>query len=505
MGDNGARVLDIAGQAGYSLVGKITFRVFGFGFLFVVTRLATPEAYGVFTLALGIVVLLHEFASLGTHMSIDYFIPKLIESGETERVKSIFVRATVLGVGTSAIAGAVVATNAGFVSTLANTPALSQILPLMCVVVPLQTFSMCSVTTFNSMKDIQYRVLSRNVVYPVVKLVAAVWLLSTGLEAWGIALAHIVGLGAGTVVAYGILYRSYDWLKTSSSGTVPVRDLVSYSVPVMLGGVISSSTNVVDKFLLGIFLNTESIGLYQVAFTLAASLLIFRKSLNPVFKPIVSEHKNDLETVKSTYETATRWSIILSLPPVIVLFLFTEVYIELMFTSNFIDASRPATIFILGYAVSILLGADGQVLRGMGQSGLVLISNVLLLVTNLLASVLLIPTVGVEGAAIGTSLGVIVSVLFGVSSVYYMYGIHPYSEKVFRTIAAGVVVLCLGVAVKLYVGTGRVVAFGAVFVTPILYLLLVSVFRGFTQEDRHIARKIDERIGAPVAEWFIRV
>ncbi|TKX52933.1 flippase, partial [Halorubrum sp. SP3] len=61
------------------------------------------------------------------------------------------------------------------------------------------------------------------------------------------------------------IYR-VEWIRESEVESVSNRALLSYSLPLVLAGVIYSLVGQIDYFIIGYFLGSAEVGQYQVGF-----------------------------------------------------------------------------------------------------------------------------------------------------------------------------------------------------------------------------------------------
>ncbi|MFB6224868.1 MAG: oligosaccharide flippase family protein, partial [Candidatus Paceibacteria bacterium] len=88
MGSKNKFVDSLSQQASITFLGKIIGKILGFLFIIGVTQEVSPKTYGLFTLAISLVAITKTLADLSFQQSIDYFIPKLLNEGDSRGVRS---------------------------------------------------------------------------------------------------------------------------------------------------------------------------------------------------------------------------------------------------------------------------------------------------------------------------------------------------------------------------------------------------------------------------------
>ena len=494
--DAGARTL--ATQGGIAFAGNVFGRGLGFAFVAIATRLVTPEEYGVFTLALSIVLFVEGIASLNIYRALDHYLPRFFEDNSFGLARSAFFRVTALGSSSATIAALVVAVLGGYLATVFDAPGLATILPLFALLVPVQTLNRTLLATFNSLKKMQYRVAVKDLLNPAGRILAAVVLVSTGFGVVGLAGGYLLGVAMAVLVGFGLLYYEADWLDGAPRDRMDVWPLLRYSVPLVFAGVIYALVGQIDYFVIGYFLGTAPVGRYRVAYLLAANLLIVLHAFTPVFKPMVAENISNPDVLGRRYRLATRWITILTLPTAITLILAPEVYLSVLFTPEYVGASGATVALAVGYLINAGVGPEGMVLEGLGRTRLTLLNTIVLLGVNVALDVLLVPRLGILGAGIGTATALTIAGLLGTVENYLLRSVVPFTGRSLRIWSAAIPTVIGGhvidSAVQSDVATGVVLPVGVL----VAYLVGLKTLRGFSDEDRHLAEQLDDRIGVTV-------
>ncbi len=446
------RTAILAKQGSITFAGDVIKKLFGFLIVAVITRLVSPGVYGLFIIAVSLVLLIQTLAGLGLPKAIDYFVPQhLSDDDEASARGVIYTAGAIVLVSSTLVAGGVVLVR-WRIAELFNEPALAFALLLLAVTLPMLAIYNILLASFNAIKRLKYRVYMRDFVRPTVRLVVTTVLLLAGFGLIGIVGGYIIGLLIATIVGAVILLRNAPRLLYGPVTASSPRPMLSYAAPLAVAGLIYVILGQIDYFIIGLFDTAEGVGIYRVGYMLAANLLIVFTAISPVFKPLIAEVKQDDERVTRQYRTATRWVAGLTLPLAITLSLGASAYLSLIFTPQYTTATLAVVILAVGYLINVTCGGpDGALLQGLGYSRLVFVNTTLLLGINAIGSALLVPRLGITGAAIGTSLALVIAGLAAISEVYLVRGIHPLTYslgKIFLSavpaaIAGGVVVLLL--------------------------------------------------------------
>jgi O-antigen/teichoic acid export membrane protein len=492
-------VLTLAREGGITFFGNIVGKFLGFAFVVAATRLVTPTEYGLFTLGLSIVLFVQGFVSLNVHRSVDYFLPQYLEESDGGRAAAVLRKVFVIGVSASAVGTVAVVAASGLISSVFEEPNLALLLPVLALLIPIQTVFMILVASFNGIKVMKYRVLMKNVLNPLVRTLVAVALVYAGIDALGLVGGQIAGVAFASVVGAYLFFREVDWIRDPQRSTIPNRTLLSYSLPLVLAGVIYSLVGQIDYFIIGYYLSAADVGQYQVAYLLAANLLIVLSAVTPVFKPLIAENTGDDRYVGEMYSLATRWVTMLTLPIAITIALAPDAYLTLLFTDSYSAAAMALVALCVGYLLNASFGPEGMVLEGLGYTRLTLLNSTVLVGTNAVLDILLVPRLGIVGAGIATGTALTVAGVVGVAEIRFLRGCQPFTAQLIRVWTAAVPAFVLGwVASRVLTGLLPLTA-GIPLVVGATYVAGLRATGGFTEDDVKLAERFDRILGYSVA------
>ena len=488
-------IFTLAKQGSITFIGNIFEKALGFAFVVVATHLVSPSKYGVFTLGLSIVLFVQGFTSLNVYRSIDYFVPKFLREEDYGRAKKTLQNVFTIGITVSIVGTVVLSLMRKQIAMLFHEPQLSAILPFFAILIPVQTANRSLLASFNSMKKMQYRVAIRDIINPLTRTLGAIVFVSAGAGLLGLVSGYIIGVTVAVLCGVVFLIWEADWIQTVSVTTISNYDLLSYSLPLVLAGVIYSLVGQIDYFVIGYFLNSADVGQYRVAYLLASNLLIVLTAVTPVFKPMVAENSSNHALLEERYQLATRWVTMLTLPLAITLILAPDVFLSLLFTAEYSLASPAVVALSVGYLLNALFGPEGMMLEGLGNTRLTLVNTLVLVGVNGLLDILLVPEFGILGAGIATGSALALAGLAGVIEIYFLRSIHPFSPRLVRIWTAAALPVIVGqIIVSSLAGRLQTVLLLPVLVV-ISYVIGLRITDAFTNDDLKIASHIDARLG----------
>lgn len=481
----------MAREGSIAFGGNVIKKVFGFAIVAVITRLVSPSVYGLFILATSIILFVQAFANLGLPEAIDYFIPQYLSDGEHGKARGVIVTVAAIVLVTSTVVAGLIVLSADRIAEAFDEPSLRAALWLLSVTVPFLAIYNGLLASFSAIKRLKFRVYMRDVIRPTVRLVATTALLLLGYGLLGIVGGYLVGIVVAIAAGLVMLRRNARSVFEAATVRVGTRPLLSYSVPLAFAGIIYVFLGQIDYFVIGYFLESEEVGIYRVGYALAANLMIFSGSLGPIFKPLIAEAKDDTPAVRTRYRTVTRWIVGLTLPLAITVALGASAYLSVVFTPQYTAAAAAVVILAGANLISASCGGpDGTLLQGLGYSRLVFFNTALLLGINVVVSVLLVPRIGITGAAVGTASALTANALAAALEAYHFRGVHPLTVELGTVLSSALPAIAFGAAVVLVVDSPTVVA---VLLPPVVFVVYGAMLYStgaFTEEDAEIAAQI---------------
>lgn len=180
---------------------------------------------------------------------------------------------------------------------------------------------------------------------------------------------------------------------------------IKYGFPMMPATISSSVLQHIDKYLLIYFLGPTTVGIYAVAQAICKPIVNLTDVFNPTLYPTISKSwdENRMEDIKEIYYLIFRYYSIIGFPTVIGVVIISEPLLLIISTPNITDKGLfLVPIFIIGY---FLRGYDSTiryVLTSAERTNRIGFSVFLSMAVNLIVNLLLIPRIGMMGAAIAT-------------------------------------------------------------------------------------------------------
>ncbi|MCF8105568.1 MAG: flippase [Desulfohalobiaceae bacterium] len=212
------------------------------------------------------------------------------------------------------------------------------------------------------------------------------------------------GLMPVTVKANRALYETSPWIKSV--------------IPLMCIGGLQVINTRVDLLMLGTIQGTMEAGIYH-AVTRCSELVLFgTAAINLTFAPMVARlHANqERQLLQKLITRCTSAMLAFAVPVAVVLLLFKQQVLSL-FGPGFVLGSSALVVLGLGQMIIAGLGPAGLILNMTGHERVTAFWVGITAACNLILNLILIPVLGLPGAAIATTFSMLLHNLFLVRQV----------------------------------------------------------------------------------------
>lgn len=418
-------IQSVVSLAGQSFVLQGVGIVLGFVFHLLVARILGPSGVGVFYLALTLAMVATIPGRLGLDTALVKYTAKFRETEEWGRLLGTSRRARAFALVASGLAASVLVLGAPLLANdVFKEPRL--VLPIRILgvaVVPLSLMRL-QAGVLRGLEKIKASLTVEHGKYgfylaaiPVVAVGAIV--LGPDGAAAGYLAAAVVIVGAGLLLIHH--YKPESALPSEPLGS---RELLSTSVPLMVIASMMFILNWTDTLMVGFFLTSSAVGIYQVAWRVATVLTMVLFAFNMINAPRFSAlyERGDKEGLQELVgETATLIAILTSI--MFAGLIFYRGFVLGLFGEGF---QGGASVLIVLAVAQLLNASVGSVAYLLMMTGLETVYQKIAAsaaALNIILNLLLVPRLGIEGAAIASGVSLVVMNLLAVGVAWRARGI----------------------------------------------------------------------------------
>lgn len=469
--------------------GNVVGAVAAFSTRLIAARYLGPSEYGL--LVLGITTL--GLTSIVLTFGFSKGLPRQLT--QTEEKAELFQSALLISIPMGALVALAFGAFAPSIAGVLSVPSFSSVLVPFAVALPLYLIGRLSTACMQGFGDSRAPVVLRSLSFQSVIAVLVGVGAIIGVGVVQMALVWPIAAAFSTVVSLYYVGAKTDVLSTTAT-TLPVgttRALLSFSIPLLIADIGYELMIQMDNVFLGYFHTSQSVGVYDASFMLATPLLVLIESFGFMLLPIFSElhEEEEREQQRRIYKLTTKWMALLALPVYLVGILFSTPILHLVYGGEYTESSIALTILLTGTFIPVVLGLNQQAHIAFGRTRTILKGNVLALLLNTVANVVLIPPLGIEGAALASALA------FGLLFVYWGYvlyvkeGIQPFYRGMVTPLASSCVLFFV-----VFFATGALPTYVHLGATVLLYGIAhggILLTIAMEDEDRALVRKYVDR------------
>ena len=409
-----AAAREAARGTGLILFGAAVSQAIEYLYRFALARGLGVEGFGTFSQARSALLVLAVLAALGIGPGVKRFIALQREAGkgaEARRAIRDGARVNVL----SALAGGVALYFlAGPLAAAYRNPDLLLPVRVLAFALPLRVGLDFVTPIGESVRSFRATVLARQILDPSLRFLSTVVLLLAGAG-----LPAIMGAYAGSLlvalVLATILVARLDPVRQLARGDAPSQlgGLLRFSLPLVAGGVFFDLAERTDVLMIGLYQDEGQVGIYASGSAIARSLLLLFGSTMPVIGTLAAEAvgREARGDMAHLLRRTSRWMLFFTAPIACGFFLYAREVISILFGREFAGAALTLRVLIPAYLATVLAGPLALFTNALGKTHWTLGTVALRTLVNVALNLVLIPRFGIVGAAAGTLIALLVSVV----------------------------------------------------------------------------------------------
>lgn len=380
-----------------TFIARILQLIFGVVLAALIARVLGPEGRGVYYMALLLPTLMMVFTDIGVGTASVYFLGKNEYSRQEILGFNVFmafitsVCATLLGFILILFFGNIVFPGIG-----------AEYLYISLLLIPINIFFNYAINIPLGLQKIR-KYNSISVLRDALVLIF-VMILVFGLR-YGIEAAIISSIVAGLITDIAL----YKAAKKEVSGISfrfkkgLLKDFLYFGSKVYFSNILGFIHYKIGIFLLNAYLNPAAVGLYSVATVISERIWLISQSASLVIFPKISSETNE-KTLKEFTPLVCRNVLFVTTIIALFLYVFSPYIVLLIFSNEFRDAIIPFQILLIGsvaFSVARVISSD---LAGRGKPIVDNYVGLFSTVLNVILNILLIPRMGITGAAWASSI-----------------------------------------------------------------------------------------------------
>ena len=482
----------LAKGAGIFLFGMITTKILGYLYRLIVARYLGPEEYGLLNLGFAVIGILTAFAVFGLPSGVLRYVAYFKGKSDNSRLKGVIISSLKISLPLSIFLAIILFVLSDIISiNLFHNPALSPIIKILSIALPL--FSIISIleSVSQAMQLIKYNVLIRNISESAIQLILTIILILLGYGIFGAVIGHVVAVFTSAVFFIIVIHKKvFPFLDKHIKTTNTYKELILFSWPLIFVYIFGRLQNWIDSISIGIFKSASYVGLYNAAIPTSQLLMILPATVGALFIPTITQlyAQNKSNEINKLYYITNKWAFLMNFPVFLLLIIFSKQILNILFGQQYTEAYMAMIILCIGYFLYSMIQLSSGVLQSVKKTKVLMMNTLVFSILNILLNFALIPKYGIEGAAIATSISLILL------SVLFLIEVHKFEKLNFlkfvllKSVLSSVIAAIFIYLVKDQIFKNNLilnfVSLSVIFF--VIYIVLLFLTKSIEQEDKKL-------------------
>jgi len=221
----------------------------------------------------------------------------------------------------------------------------------------------------------------------------------------------------------------------------PLREMLGYGGFALLNSISGTILLTIDNLMVGAKLSLAAAGIYLIATNISTALTMPFRALNKTAFPLIAEYWKEgaLDKLSSFYRRTTRLNTLVGCYLALGIGLNLDFIYGLINRPAYATASVAVLLLLLGRLIDGIAGVNGIIVVTSPRYRYDLAFNFLLALGTIVLNWLLIPRLGLLGAAVAYCLALTAINAARTWFVWRAYGLQPFDSRVPRVLAVAIV------------------------------------------------------------------
>lgn len=481
------------------LIGIFLSKFLTYIYRAIVARFLGSSDYGLLTLGLAIFGFIGIFAALGLRSGVLRYVSFFRGKEDLRKVKGAITSSLRITLFLGILTGLLLFLFSNLIGiTIFNQPKLSIILKILAVSLPFLGMLQVFLGAFIGFQKQNYEVISDNIFRGITVIVLTILLVLLGFGVFGAAIAYSLTVILTTILAF-ILFekKTFRLLKTNIKSLRITKDLLKFSWPLTFTYFFGFVISYTDTLMLGYFRTSSEVGIYNTAIPTAGLFLIPAVALflNMISSMTSLYAKKKTKEFIQVYKAATKWIFMINFPLFLFFITFPAYILVILFGKEYAAGAESLLILSFGYLFySAVTYPSVALLSMIEKTKFILYSQIVAAVINIILNIFLIVRYGMVGAAIATSISLIIGAILFLTFAYKYTKVLPYFKSYIKPVMAGIVSLLIVIILAPLFKTGVYTVIPLVILYALAYSGMMYIIKGFDKEEVIIFKSILNRI-----------
>jgi O-antigen/teichoic acid export membrane protein len=391
------------------LLGRVISMATTFLAQVIVVRYLSKDDFGHFGYAWSVVLLLQSALALGLDRADTRFLSLYDERRDHVRFFGVLAveLVTIVATGLVAVAAVLAVAGLGGGPSVNVDPASLSLLAILVALAPLQALDQMTLNVFAVMARPGAIFVRRYVLEPSLRLLVIVLLVvgrkSVEFLALGYLAVGIIGLSLyGGLLVRLLRPRWVQYRLRLRQLRLPVRELFSFSLPLLSSNIVYVATTALATIVLGYFRAPSQVAAFRAVQPVATLNVMVMLSFAILFTPAAGRlwARDDRDGLRDLYWQTASWLAVLTFPVFTLTTGLAEPLTVKLFGARYAESATYLALLSLGFYANAAVGFNGITIQMLGRIRYVVVINCCAAAFALASDLVLIPRFGALGAAV---------------------------------------------------------------------------------------------------------
>ena len=443
----------IVSGSGVIFAGTLIGLLFDITIKRVFTTYLSPGDFGIYSLALTVISITGAIATLGLSDGVARYVAYFRGRNEDYKIHELITSAAVMGLTASVFA--MMVSPALFEHLTENgfdiQGKISAVIKIMIFAIPVTILLNVAVAVYRGFDRTNVNMYFYNLVRPLSLLVFASAAVFFRLSFHGMVFMDLLSMiFTFCVMSVYFIKRPPFELKLKLKFSEPTKQLIRYSLPLLITSTLLNIMLWTATMMLGYFKSAEVVGVYSAVSSLVGFLGMMIGPMGFVYVPVVSKlwGENRIGSVGSIYQIMTKWCFLLTFPIFVLMFVYPESLLTNIYGADYTSGALVLQILAMGSITNSYFGFNYHTIMASGDSDLLMKCSLASAAMNVFLNFILIPQYGILGAAIASSVSFSLIEVFMTFKIWKNQNIHPFTLTYKRLTVIGILMVASMLAAR---------------------------------------------------------
>jgi stage V sporulation protein B len=470
----------------------------------ILTRLMLPEEYGLYSIALMPSMMINLFRDWGVNSAITKHVANFKDKNKDNEIHDLLIAGLTFEIITGIALSFFSLLLASFIATtIFHRPQSASLISIASITIFSGALLTASNASFIGFEKMHFNSLTM-ICQSIVKTIAAPLLVFLGYGALGAVLGYTLSFLAAGIIAlvilYFILFRKLKSTQTNRPGlTQTLKTMLNYGVPLSISSILGGFRIQFYSFMMAFFCSDIMIGNYQAATNFAVLLTFFTFPISTVLFPAFAklDPQNEHQLLKNVFTSSVKYTVLFLVPATMAVMVLSKPMIGTLFGEKWVYAPFFLTLYVINNLFVVFGGTImGSFLTGIGETKMLMKLGILTMSFGLPLAFLLIPTLGITGAILGSIFAGLPSLFLGLRWTWKRYEVKADFKSSTKTFIASTIAAITTYSFLTFINAANwitLITGGIIFLAT--YVLAAPIIGAINQSDINNLRAMLSGLG----------